>query len=129
MSTGVKTHRITDPNDGTRFVDVDPYVVEGVSTCRWFYNQPSSSAGYTINTSSITDNATGEFTVNFVNSYSDATEINLSGVADRNFSGQGIVGFDTNAGPNTTDIALVTQNTSGSLEDGKSFGTLYGLLA
>jgi hypothetical protein len=74
MSTGVKTHRITDPNDDTRFVDVDPYVIEGIVRCQGTIDQTVSghplSGSYNTNAASTTDNGAGDTEVSFTNSFS-----------------------------------------------------------
>jgi hypothetical protein len=62
MSTGVKTHRITDPNDDTRFVDVDPYVVEGIPRLKARVDQTQAghpTVGPSFNVSSTTATSTG----------------------------------------------------------------------
>jgi hypothetical protein len=88
MSTGVKTHRITDPNDDTRFVDVDPYVVEGVPRHRAVFDDSGFEASF--NTSSLTNNATGVNDVNFSASFAN---INYS-VTSAGESTDRIVGHD-----------------------------------
>jgi hypothetical protein len=124
MSTGVKTHRITDPNDDTRFVDVDPYVIEGVGKSGWRYNQISDTIFYSYNVSSIVDNSSGDFDVNFTNSYSDAAHITPEGTTRfTDFSGGGILSWGSFS---TSSTSLNTKNTSGASSDGASAGTTSG---
>jgi hypothetical protein len=71
MSTGVKTHRITDPNDDTRFVDVDPYVIDGIPRFSVTFNPSDNGIDKSLNASSATDNGTGDYTFNYTNSFGD----------------------------------------------------------
>jgi hypothetical protein len=124
MSTGVKTHRITDPNDDTRFVDVDPYVIEGVGKSGWRYNQITDTIFSSYNVSSIVDDSTGNFDVNFTNSYSDAANITPEGTTRfTDFSGTGILAWDSFS---TSSVSMNTKNTSGTNSDGSSAGTTSG---
>jgi hypothetical protein len=85
MSTGVKTHRITDPNDDTRFVDVDPYVVEGVPRFEATIDQTASGhpARTSMNLSSTTDEQEGDTSMTFTNDFasSDWTATGSAGTA------------------------------------------------
>jgi hypothetical protein len=99
MSTGVKTHRITDPNDDTRFVDVDPYVVECVPRCIGAYDQPATSLrSPNTNVSSVTDNNTGVITVNYTNAFTTAEgPVVVSAVRNEGSSNDGVGTLDTSS--------------------------------
>jgi hypothetical protein len=127
MSTGVKTHRITDPNDDTRFVDVDPYVIDGIARAQFATAEPGSfrSTPYSFNNSSCTDNGTGDFTVNFTNDFGDLNTIPTSNVFASN-------GAERTCGyaPDTVGAINAFTYNNGSLDDGPdTFCQVAGRLA
>ena len=69
------------------------------------------------NVSSITDNGTGDYTVNFTNAFADAN-YSLAGTAGGNNTGLGVIGvpFNTTA-PTTTAVRIQTPVANGVLED------------
>jgi hypothetical protein len=109
MSTGVKTYRITDPDDSTRFVDVDPYVIEGVPRAGVFYAQASDTVLRSMNVSSVTDNSTGNFAINLTNAMTneDHYQAAMSG-GDR---------FIAYSGSNTSSPGYNVYDTDGNLLD------------
>jgi hypothetical protein len=126
MSTGVKTHRITDPNDDTRFVDVDPYLVEGVP--RVLVNVDQTASGHparnSVNVSSTTDVAAGQTGASYTNNIASSDVFYTVCDANRGDSGLDPANLDTNGanfinwgtdGNNSIDEEIVILTTIGQL--------------
>jgi hypothetical protein len=126
MSTGVKTHRITDPNDDTRFVDVDPYLVEGTPRAMARVDQTSSGhplLGPNFNISSTTDTQAGRTDLSLTNDPADTS----SPCSGQNFDGSSPVGI---CGFFSGKLRHDSRNSGGSLADATDGDSLiYGLLA
>jgi hypothetical protein len=126
MSTGVKTHRITDPNDDTRFVDVDPYVVECTFRAMAFMNgQGNGFVGnsYTTNVSSVTENATGDLSMFFTNNFADGDYEPLCSNAAGND------GYTVNNATRNVDEASFLTVQDGSASSGAVIAKITGRLA
>ena len=93
-------------------------------------NQNSGSANDSFNSSGITDNATGDFTVNFSNAMSNANYSSTLGGADANSNSTVIVATNNNAGYATGSINyFVVSDDSGAQDVGPTSCTVHGDLA
>lgn len=69
------------------------------------------------NVTSITDNAVGDYTVNFTTAMPDAN-YSVTGVAQRNATNSGMfLGIKQGTTPSTTQCVIATPNNAGTLED------------
>ena len=83
-----------------------------------------------LNASSLTDNATGDFTVNFSNAMSSANYSSTLGGADANSNSTVIVATNNNAGYATGSINyFVVSDDSGAADVGPTSCTVHGDLA
>lgn len=129
MANGLKTANIIDPNDDTRFVAVDPYVIEGVARCQFFIDQTSSGhpvrGNYNSNVASTTDTGAGDTTVSFTNSFSDNVYKSTSSNTSFNGTGSGV-----NINNDTVDVKLIAYGSSNSAADSSGVkGIINGELA
>ena len=103
-------------------------LVQGVA--KVWSNQNSGSANDSFNSSGITDNATGDFTVNFSNAMSNANYSSTLGGADANSNATVIVATNNNAGYATGSINyFVVSDDSGAQDVGPTSCTIHGDLA
>ena len=133
MST-IKTNTLT----GTTSAGVINVTGEGGSTttnlqqglAKVWSNQNSGSANDSFNSSGVTDNGVGDFTVGFTNAMSNANYSSTLGGADANSNSTVIVATNNNAGYATGSINyFVVSDDSGAADVGPTSCTVHGDLA
>jgi len=93
-------------------------------------NQNSGSANDSFNSSGVTDNGVGDFTVGFTNAMSNANYSSTLGGADANTNATVIVATNNNAGYATGSINyFVVSDDSGAADVGPTSCTVHGDLA
>ena len=111
MST-IKTETLSTPSNATVPVDT---VVNGTAKAWVNFNGTGTvSIRRAFNVSSITDNGTGDYTVNFSNAMVDADYV-VQATGDRSNSAIGSVGNAT--APSTNAVRVVMISTGGSNAD------------
>jgi len=107
-------------SDGTDTVGME-YVTNGAAKSLAQYNQSANTVGESFNVTSITDQATGDFEVNYTNNMATATHIT---------SGETNIGDYFNDAPETTKAKPRTFSQNNVTADSASNGCLsYGDLA
>jgi len=101
--------------------------IEGIAKVRWAYDQTTPTVLGSVNVSSITDNAAGDYTPNFTNNMNDA---NYS-VGSQSNSNANAVELFAMGPPATTDLdRMFTRNNSSTAGDCANSGAaIHGDLA
>jgi len=121
----IKNTSVYESDGGT---SVTQNLVQGIA--KVWSNQNSGTANDSYNSSGITDNATGDFTVNFSNAMSSANYSSTLGGADANSNSTVIVATNNNAGYATGSINyFVVSDDSGAADVGPTSCTVHGDLA
>ena len=117
LKTGkVKTTTISNELD-TESTDVTN-VVNGTAKAWVNFNGTGAIAiRGSFNVSSLVDNTTGQYTVNFITAMPDANYVIVSISADISVAGIGSIGIISGTGFTTTTAALGTVNSGGSWYD------------
>lgn len=113
-------------SNGTGFNDVVAFQnasgTENGTLCRAWVNFNGTgvvSIRQSFNVSSITDNGTGDYTVNFSNAMSDAN-YSVTGTAGQTTSAIGVLALFSNSGaanPSTTAVRIFTRNMANNPDD------------
>ena len=103
--------------DGTESTEVTNVVNGSAKAWVNFNGSGTVAIRRGFNVSSITDNSTGNFTVNFATAMTDANYVIVSISADISVAGIGSIGIVSGTGFTTTTAALGTVNSGGSFYD------------
>ena len=126
-------------NTGTEKSVDTSYIYNGVAKYLLHYNQSTPAVLKSLNSSSVSDDSAGHFTINYTNNFSDALYLLNSGLhentddADSDRGGHSI-GFE-NGQTETTALAKInylygaSQSSASTDTDTTSSHTLYGDLA
>lgn len=88
-------------------------------SCRLTVSGGTPTIGVSYNTSSVTDNGVGDFTINFTTSFSAGTEYSTVGMASYNTPNGRILQRDSGTAQGSGSVRIVCLNRSdGSLVDG-----------
>jgi len=108
--------------------NVTQNTVQGIA--KVWSNQSTGTANDSYNSSGITDNGTGDFTVNFSNAMSSANYSSTLGGADANSNAAVLVAINNGAGYATGSINyFVVNEDSGATDYGPISCTIHGDLA
>ena len=101
---------------------------QGLAKC--WSNQTSGTDNDSFNSSGITDNGTGDFSVNFTNSMSSANYSSTLGGADANTNAAVLLAINNSAGYATGSINyFVVNEDAGGQDHGPTSCTVHGDLA
>tara|TARA_A100001515_G_scaffold58043_1_gene45850 strand:- start:874 stop:1302 length:429 start_codon:yes stop_codon:yes gene_type:complete len=121
----VKNTSVYESDGGT---SVTQNLVQGIA--KVWSNQTNGTANDSYNSSGITDNGTGDFSVNFSNAMSSANYSSTLGGSDANSNATVIVATNNNAGYATGSINyFVVSDDSGATDVGPTSCTVHGDLA
>jgi hypothetical protein len=112
-------------NAGSESVDTT-YVVNGSAKAFLTYDQSSVAIDGSFNVSSVTDNSTGNWNVNYTNNMDNATYTWLTGGQDARFAG-----VNTGTVPTTSTVRLYTRviNTAALADVNLNTAGIHGDLA
>jgi hypothetical protein len=121
----IKNTSVYESDGGT---SVTQNLVQGVAKC--WSNQTSGTDNDSFNSSGITDNGTGDFSVNFTNSMSSANYSSTLGGADANTNAALLLAINNSAGYATGSINyFVVNEDAGGQDHGPTSCTVHGDLA
>jgi hypothetical protein len=121
----IKNTSVYESDGGT---SVTQNLVQGVAKC--WSNQTSGTDNDSFNSSGITDNGTGDFSVNFTNSMSSANYSSTLGGADANTNAAVLLAINNSAGYATGSINyFVVNEDAGGQDHGPTSCTVHGDLA
>ena len=104
------------------------FVVNG--SAKAWSKQTTGTLNGSFNSSGVTDNATGDFTINFSNSMSDANYSSTLGSADGNSNDSVILCVNNSAGYATGSINyFIVTDDGGAVDAGPMACTIHGDLA
>ena len=102
----------------------------GVAKGNWWYNQITPATNRSANVSSITDNSTGNHTINWTNTFNAAdVAVTTSGGMDAATANLRVCTSKDDDGPSASTKVVETRNNAATVLDSYSHGAAYGDLA